>query len=723
MVPTLAPESSVSSPPVGGRPDRRVASALVIDSLLFDPAGRWFCIDEHNVALPGAFPDLQAGLARVRAGVAAAVVGTLRTGVRVVDVDVDDERADLIASTIASWALQRGLWCMRRASGGGEWREHVILAGSRADEVDEVLPRLRSEHALPARAVDGRASGAVRPLSSPHRTGGWSLPPGDLTAAANDLRLALADVPLRSRRRDGVPPAAARRRRILAPTSEPIATIPHPRPHRPLPDDWARYLASGEAPPLGGHDRSSSTYTLVLTGHAIRAGWSHHETWQAIATAHPAACEHARARHRGRRWWTRHVWNPGVEQLDADWTPPRLGLDPTLEAAVAAAWGAAWASAAHAPLRQRATLLRVADVVLTRMLREGVTRVPVPERDVHEDTGLARTTIRAALTRLEDAGVLSIHRDTLDRAPRARAHSSYEASLPPLGDRPTQHLTGEGVRHILPPGFHTPLPPGGWQLLSNPSHRLHHALTQHPGSTAEDLAPLGLVGDPTASPSALRTVTRALLELGRVGLAEVDVLGRWSARETPTAQLLARAAQVRSALSQDVATDRAAYRRCTDAQWQAQRASAIEQTRERQRRWWDALSPRQRAARRRQWEDRYRACSIDEQARVKHDLARQRANRGENELARHDGWHGQWSDEEWLARSIERAAWYQALPPPERVAYARMWHTHRHAWNLPRGISRSTAANMRPTSEHRDQDFLTAQTQVNEITAAVGGVA
>lgn len=72
---------------------RRVSKALTtLDAALFEPTG-WFAIDSANSRVPGvAVPSPEAGLALVGQGTVASIVGRLRPGVCVVDVDLKGER-------------------------------------------------------------------------------------------------------------------------------------------------------------------------------------------------------------------------------------------------------------------------------------------------------------------------------------------------------------------------------------------------------------------------------------------------------------------------------------------------------------------------------------------------------------------------------------------------------------------------------------------------------
>ncbi|MFZ1487235.1 MAG: hypothetical protein WAS95_14435, partial [Nostocoides sp.] len=158
-----------------------------LDEVLFLPQA-WFALSAGNQRVPGVVvPSLSAGLGLVGQGDVASLVGRLRPGFRVVDVDVEGLRGQAIADEITSWCQSRGLWCLQRPSGGAVGRTHVFVAiGEDLDALSECVAGLRAAYGVARAAIDVRE--LVRPLSAPHRTGVETRPLGSVQAALADLR-------------------------------------------------------------------------------------------------------------------------------------------------------------------------------------------------------------------------------------------------------------------------------------------------------------------------------------------------------------------------------------------------------------------------------------------------------------------------------------------------------------------------------------------------------
>jgi len=126
------------------------------------------------------------------------------------------------------------------------------------------------------------------------------------------------------------------------------------------------------------------------------------------------------------------------------------------------------------PVRRRDTLATVAHAVLDRIERTGVLRVPVPERNLVLDTGIAsRPAIRAAL-RFIDGKLGTLHRDTLN--PASPETGSFEFELIPA--------QGTAVLESSPPRSHAPLPRSStWLPLPPTARRLWQTLRQNGPST------------------------------------------------------------------------------------------------------------------------------------------------------------------------------------------------------------------------------------------------
>lgn len=88
-----------------------------LDELLWVP-GSLRILNADNVPLRGVYPgSVRDGLALIGQGSAAALMGTLRPGIRVVDVDLDDPLASRARDGVLAWAAERGYATLVRPSG------------------------------------------------------------------------------------------------------------------------------------------------------------------------------------------------------------------------------------------------------------------------------------------------------------------------------------------------------------------------------------------------------------------------------------------------------------------------------------------------------------------------------------------------------------------------------------------------------------------------------
>ena len=128
-----------------------------LDEVLFLPSG-WFALSAGNQRVPGVVvPSLSAGLGLVGQGEVASLVGRLRPGFRVVDVDVEGLRGQAIADEITAWCQSRGLWFLQRPSGGAVGRTHVFVAiGEDLDALSECVAGLRVRVSFPAPVFEGK---------------------------------------------------------------------------------------------------------------------------------------------------------------------------------------------------------------------------------------------------------------------------------------------------------------------------------------------------------------------------------------------------------------------------------------------------------------------------------------------------------------------------------------------------------------------------------------
>lgn len=684
MLPTVAP----SPQPAPATRLRRVPAGVArLDAVLFQPSG-WFVIDAANQRVPQVVvTSLAQGLDLVGRGDVATVVGRLAEGFVVVDVDLTGHRGHGVVEAIARWCRQRGLWHLVRPSGGAEGRSHVFVATQgREESLGDFVEELRRTWRGSRSTIDLRT--VVRPLSAPHRTGPWTAPLGDVTAALDQLPSAPAG-PRRTGRRRPASPAP----------SIPLVPLRH-RPRTDLRQEWAAYIRQGQRPAIGADNPGGrSNYEALATAHLLWAGHDADSAWEQITTAHRKAF--VKARTKGRAWWVRHVWNPAVEADDA--YVGRAGPpSPSTAAAVAQARQRLRASAARLTDRLRPYYLTIGHTVLDRMERTGATRIPVPERDLVLDTGMTdRRTIRSHLALLERAEVLTIHRDTLDDT--ARASTSYEAEIPTL-DR------WGGLEQIPPPSFHTPLP----HLLPADSPAftwlILRALTHEPQPLTSLALTSQLSTSPDLRPGQLATLRAALTVLSTIGLARCDEAGRWRRGPGLTAAAIAEAHGRAQGLRAVVESERTAYRQRRGSSWDAQRAAALKRQRAKEVAWWRGLTLGERARRTSAWTARFAAGSVEQQHQVKAQLVQRQRRRGSDPVHRHQEWVARYATPE---RRLERAENYAKLAPPLQIALAQAWDAHRVQHGIPRDllphgrIARELTA-VSPQRSHVDGSLLEA---------------
>lgn len=660
-----------------------------LDELLFVDTG-WFVLDADNQCVAGVRPaSLTKGLAMAGRGRVATVVGRLRPDVVAVDVDLVGERGHAVAEHLAAWCRRERLWHVVRPSGGADGRAHVVVAcGARREHLEAEVDSLRRSYGVSARMIDARQ--ALRPLSAPHRLGSCPAPLGDPASAVRTLRTALKALERAARPvgAPAAPPSSSPRRTPLTPRRQ--------RARRPLPAEWARYMATGERPELSenARDRTGTTYELLATRWMLWSGWTPQQAWAAIAAAHPDAMPRARAS--WHRWVGR--WNQLV-MADDDYAGV-ADLSAETAAAIAAARERLRLLAWSTPLRARPALLTVGHTVLDRMERTGNLRVPVPQRDLVLDTGITdRSTIATHLRALHEA--VGILHEVFD--PRARASSSFEFEVHKVG----------GVWETPPPRLHTP---GGGELPRGLPRMTWPVLRGLPaaGAPLEDLAhACQMATSPTAeaTPSQRRTLLQVLTGLARLGLVECDEGGRWR----PTGARLGeeqrrRAREDLEPVRRSVAAERAVYRapRHSDA-WAAAHAAAVKAQRAKQVGWWAGLPQSERRRRTTELADRFASMSIQEQLETKHRWAERDARAGIDPKTRHARWLARQDPDDLARRAAERAAHFDALPSPARRAAVDAWTAYRQAWSIKPS---SPPAALPSSSRRRDDEFM---------DAAVGG--
>lgn len=411
----------------------------------------------------------------------------------------------------------------------------------------------------------------------------------------------------------------------------------------------------------------------------------------------------------------RSVWNRAVADDDA-WTPEPAPLDPMLEAALRSARERLRALAWSIPLRRRHALLLVGHAILARMARVRSRRVPVPERDLVLDTGLAdRKVIRAQL-RLLHGPLGSLVREAFDPA---RSNSSFEFEIP-LPDHP-----GGAVSQIPPPSRHTPSPTAAPGILDD--------CPQPPPTSSErscrrELPWVWLISwwKRNLFPDLLTALLRvrlarprqALVALLGKGLVVCDEDGSWSATEQAHGgeTILAAGSRIRAEHAVVVEAERAAWRSRGARAWNAARAAAAKRELVRQRQWWSSLPADERIQRREAWRRRFDDLGAAAQQQVKSRLVARDRVRGVDPARRYREWIVAQDPQEMSRRSTQRAVWFAALAPPLQVAYAQAWEAHRRAHGIPRAAvwAASTAPSsvgplLPDTRAERDENFLQQQ--------------
>ncbi|KIZ15724.1 hypothetical protein [Streptomyces natalensis] len=438
--------------------ERARVAALLLDDLLF--AAPVFCIDSGNSKVvtdrPLRFLSEAADL--VRTGKAASYVATLRESVVAIDIDGDDEDEDEDWSISAlehltNHAEELGGWSIKRRSGGGAGRWHLIAclrSQAARDAFKATVDTIRDHWGATARQIDWRRT--LRPLSAPHRKTSRVDLPESIEGAADALPTWAMNMPRVSRPATlgKVTPAIPRQRRLSA--------IPNG-------EFWDRLRTPGADYYL---DRSLSE--LLSTARLIVAGYDNEAAWKVVAN--PQHRGFARARQRGHRWWVKHAWNPAVQYVDSN--RGRTGKSPA----------ARWKSLTGPLLAGVRTLFwdnwtpstrhsreHILAAIGDRMARQGLACRPLPERDLENDTGKSRNTIRDALEAFTAAGVL-IRTRTYDQSMGPKASHEFSLNLLTLDFRAE---TSE------PPCSHTPAPRSrSWFSLATTLalHPRPHTVTQ-----------------------------------------------------------------------------------------------------------------------------------------------------------------------------------------------------------------------------------------------------
>ncbi len=695
-----------------------------LDEALFEP-GSWRALDASNVAVPGLLAgSLDAALGWVGTRAIATVFGRLRSDFRVVDVDLSGNRGDAVTDLVADWAVKHSRWHLVRPSGGAAGRHHIFIHVDVATlpALREYVAQLRKSFRVNTSSIDVRT--AVRPLSAPHRTGATTTVLGGARVLREALR-SCPDVPAAKRtgrRSHGdIARVSQRSRSSVSQTAARDgsgswlrAALPSPVPGgRTLPDVWDEYLTHGTRPVIGGMDHSGSTFELIATKKMVVAGYTPAQAWNAVSAAHPSAMPKACL---NQKRWVNNVWNHCVEDLTTffaeDPTAARSAdqASPEVLAIVDAARRRLHVLLWEYPVRRRDTLATVAHAVLDRIERTGVLRVPVPERNLVLDTGIAsRPAIRAAL-RFIDGKLGTLHRDTLN--PASPETGSFEFELIPA--------QGTAVLESSPPRSHAPLPRSStWLPLPPTARRLWQTLRQNGPSAIAPLcrsAALPELLNTPASPSTLRTGRSSLTALAAAGLALCDDAGTWSATSTVAPEHATAAAEEADRLEEQIDAERQAYRQRQSGTWAAQRRRALAKDHARYKGWWDTLPEEERRKRQEHHARAFQRLPLTAQEALKAQIATRRTGAGINEPVRYARWRETLSPDEVLLRTTERAAAFAALPGPLQQATIASWERHRARFGLP-APSRSR---IQPPEPGPQPTFVQQALPVPELLATTG---
>lgn len=692
--------------------ERRVElidAAVAFDELVFRPRS-WFLIDGSNRRVPGIFaPDVKSALDLLERSAGTAVVGTLRPEIRALDIDCSGKFFDLgvfARDAVVQWCRARRLWHLVRESGRGPGHWHVLVApGVHEDDLVEYVASLRRELHLSGKHLDLREAGGLRALSSPHRSGAPALVPEGLGDALTALREILASP-------SAAPLGLRRQRRPRCHTSRVVPLVPLPRKGRDLVPGWQEYLDTGRAP-AAHSDRSGleleATFQLVIAGHSAETAWA------AIDDSHESAF--TKSKDRGRGWWW-HLWNAAVRSAD-DWRLEHLLSNTTprpQEDGQTPAWGddatpeqqeartrlhTAWSRVCDLWITwsasTRHTDLEIAATVFERLIRVGSTSTQLPERDLVLDSAVrSRSTVRASLKRLIDAGVLARHQTyvegTTDTAHTIEVLSGTDADTREgraIGPTCVSHPLAARPRLELRRALPGPTLALAWVLGSGGTH------------SEEKLASLaGLLPHPEGEMSlwSRRALRSRLRTLAEHGLARQSEDGLWAGGSGAGPELMQHGAQIQAEVRASVSAERLDFRSAIDpdlrqARWEAQRAAAIAQSRKadlvRQRAWLDSLPAHERQRRQELGRRRFAALSTDDQARFKRQRATWRRSAGANERQRYEAWKAGLNEGEYARRSAERSHAFNQLPEPLKGQVVRDWAMHRREFGLPEPARRT----------------------------------
>lgn len=683
-----------------------------IDDVMFIPTS-WMAIDVNNQPIVGLRSGNRAdALAWIGHERVATIFGRLRPGFCAVDIDVQTRRlGESIVEHIAGWCEARGMWHIVRPSGGAAGKHHIFIQRdlNDPDGFREMVEDLREQHDLPQKLVDPRIP--MRPLTAPHRCGGTPLPYGG-REGIRELWKTLPGVETLPRRRRRKPMVKVDQA-LDAPSG---ALLSPARFRRNLPKEWALYLEEGTLPLLGGTDHSNSTYEARATKEMVIAGFSAEEAWTRICNAHLTAMGKARS---SQTQWIRWVWNKAVRDY-AEFlkTTPREPQDRTAAAPrpstplaedLVAARSAVWQLLWTVTPRRRDALFRVATAVLDRIERTGARQVPIPERDLVLDAGIAsRRTIRDAIAAID--GLLgTVIRDTWD--PSDRETSSFEFILRANWRR--------GLSEISPPSSHTPLPATTWATLPRSAPRVWASLNTG-GSTIEEIAEVAALTDtPSGSltVSQRRTLELVLKALSEAGLSVCGADGRWHPRRSATDEHRARSQGIHERLLMVVTEERRQYRKAQGPSWNRQQQLAIAKDHDRYQRWWNTLDANERARRRATWRATFDELSVFEQETLKDQLARNRRRAGIDEATRHREWVEKTPPDELAQRIIERTYWFKALPGSLKQVHVQAWNRHRGRHQVPRLAAVPSIAERRK-AEPNDVNTKFEQLMLSDIADA-----
>ncbi len=521
------------------------------------------------------------------------VVGTLPPNVVAIDFDLDtEEEADWVLHHLINWCEDRSTWYAHRASGGGPGHVHFLALPrtERREELASYIEQLRIELGVAKKQIDVRDK--LRLLSSPHRHGhargrlvtAWATPPAEL----------LPGTPRPRQRRTPSAPAHDTADQLTARQRRLAATL-----------DCQEAI-----------DQTRSGIEFLITLRLKALGATADAVFNALCDP-TLRNDIGKAAENGYTWFYTHVWEkidvePAISAKTYDWATYALPMS----RAVREAW-ANWST------RHKHTVEHVAVVAASRIGAHGAAGGPLPLRDLVEDTGIDKDTVRAALKTLRETGLLI----------RTKRFRITEESVATNSDHYALAMEIEPASLTPTTGLYTQLPqaPAAPLWLALPPAALSATLTlMHSGQALPLANLLQLTGykfqtQPSTRQKALgRALLRTMEDHGLLAITDQDTyeLHTTSQDTEKSAAGLDKWNELRAQHRKERKTFReavvAVYEKARElkAAWKQAQLEAIERNKQQRRagqeRWWAALSPERRERRREIFKEMWHNATAEE---------------------------------------------------------------------------------------------------------------